>query len=53
MSQDYPRVQIAAQEAKKNEEILEWVKKTRKLTYTNINSNYLGCDLEEWANINN
>lgn len=53
MRQDYPRVQIAAQEAKKNEEILEWVKKTRKLTYTNINSNYLGCDLEEWSNINN
>ena len=53
MKQDYPRVQLAAQEAKKNEEIEAWVKKTRKTTYTNVNSDYLGCKLEEWSDNSN
>jgi len=53
MKQDYPRVQLAAQEAKKNDEIATWVKKTRKTTYTNVNSNYLGCKLEDWKEKSN
>lgn len=53
MKQDYPRIQLAAQEAKKNDEIAAWVKKTRQTTYTNVNSDYLGCKLTEWTDINN
>jgi len=50
LNDDYARVQIAAQEAKKNEEILKWVAKTREKTFVKMNTDYLGCDLSEWIN---
>ena len=52
MKQDYPRIMIAAKEAKKDDEIKKWVVKTKIVTYTHINSNYMECDLNNWNNNN-
>lgn len=53
MKQDYPRIMLAAKEAKKQEEIDKWVEKTQQTTYTFINSSYLKCILEGWDNTSN
>jgi peptidyl-prolyl cis-trans isomerase SurA len=53
MKQDYPRIMIAAKEAKKQDEIQKWVEETQKTTYTFVNSNYLKCSLEKWNNSSN
>lgn len=53
MKQDYPRIMIAAKEAKKQDEIQKWVLETQKTTYTFVNSNYLKCTLDNWNNSSN
>ncbi len=48
LNQDYARVQMAALEAKKNDEIIKWVEKTRLKTYIRVDSNYKECDFANW-----
>ncbi len=50
LSQDYARVQIATLEAKKNEEIIKWVDKTKPKTFIRLDPNYMDCNLSDWIN---
>ena len=50
---DYPRIQFAALEAKRNETMQNWVLKKVENTYININRDYFDCEfIYKWNTIN-
>jgi peptidyl-prolyl cis-trans isomerase SurA len=49
--QDYPKIQQAALEKKRNEALARWVEKTRKTTYISVNKTFASCPKAmEWVN---
>lgn len=51
--QDYGRIQVEAEAAKKQKAVEDWVSKTKSKTYIRINSDFVNCpELLKWENRN-
>jgi hypothetical protein len=51
MIQDYPKIQQAALQQKKDDALDAWVRKTRLKTYISISRDFEQCpEVSEWTN---
>ncbi|MBS3913327.1 MAG: peptidylprolyl isomerase [Bacteroidetes bacterium] len=53
LDQDYGRIQLEAENMKKQKAIEAWVEKTKKLNYIRLNTDFMACpELKKWENQN-